>query len=737
MSIAFHHDGAIAHLTNGTVSYVMEVLPEGILAHRHFGRAVRSWRGAGVPRPFKRGYATEYAGAEALGEKGASYDDVPYELPVRGSGDFGAPALEVVAASGARMVRPRFAGWRAVPGAPALPGLPCLRGGAGDAETLETTLEDAVAGLRVTLRHTIFAEGGAMVRSCRVENAGVGALRLEGVMSASLELPAADYDVLALFGTHAHEARLERAPLGHATWEIGSSCGSSSPFHQPFFALLEPGAGERAGEVRALHLVYSGNFSARAERDPFGRVRAQIGINPDGFSWELAPGEAFEAPEAVLAWSGSGLGGLSAELHRAYRERLLPAAWAGVERPVLLNSWEAMYCDVSLEKVRAQAVRARELGIELFVLDDGWFRAGSTTHDSMGDWACNQGKLPGGIEAVAAEVHVAGLRFGLWFEPEAVSPDAEVLLAHPDWALRVPGYEPVIGRHELLLDLGRRDVQDHLVSMLSGYLGTGCVDYVKWDMNRPLTDVFSSALAPERQGEAAHRYVLGLYRVLGEVTARFPQVLFEGCSSGGARLDPGMLAFVPQNWASDNTDARDRAEIQEGLSLLYPPECLGAHVSVTPNHQTGRSSSLASRFSVARLFNLGYELDVCALPEGELAEIAAQVTAYKADRAWLARGSYFRGEAPNAGHRAWWVVSEDRTRCLVVLYQELYDALLSRGVVRLAGLDPARDYRVAEGGGTGLEGRVLGGDELMACGLAFPLAQEDFRATCVRLMAEA
>lgn len=724
MSITFHRDGAVVHLTNGTVSYVMEVLPEGILAHRHFGRAVRSWRGAGVPRPFKRGYTTEYAGME-----NGSYDDLPYELPVRGSGDFGPAALEIVASTGAFLARPRFAGWRVVPGAPALPGLPCLRGTAGDVETLETALEDAAAGVRVVLRHTIFAAGGAVVRSCRVENTGSEALRLEGAMSASVELPAAPFDVLALYGTHAHEARRERVELGHAEWRIDSSCGSSSPFHQPFFALLEPGATERTGEVRALHLVYSGNFAARAARDPFGRVRAQIGINPDGFSWELGPGEAFDTPEAVLVWSGAGLGGMSAEFHRLYRERLLPAAWRGKARPVLLNSWEAMYCDVSLEKVRAQAARASKMGIELFVLDDGWFRAGSTTHGSMGDWVCNEAKLPGGIEAAARAVHGEGLRFGLWFEPEAVSPDADLLRDHPDWALAVPGYRPVIGRHELLLDLSRRDVQDHLIDMLSGYLGTGCIDYVKWDMNRPLTDVFSAQAGAARQGEVAHRYVLGLYRVLGAVTARFPRVLFEGCSSGGARLDPGMLAFVPQNWASDNTDARDRAEIQEGLSLLYPPECLGAHVSVTPNHQTGRSSSLSSRFNVARLFNLGYELDVCALGPDELEQVRAQVAAYKRDRAWIVRGTCYRADAPDAGHRAWWVVSEDRTRCLVVLYQELCDALRSHGSVRLAGLDPALDYRVEETGG------VFGGDELMTCGLALPFSREDFCASCLSLTA--
>lgn len=725
MSVSISCDERLAHLTNGVVSYVMEVTQEGILTHRYFGRALRGYRGSGVPRPFKRGYTTEVGGGPA----DASYDDLPYELPVRGSGDFGVPALEVVGPSGARVVRPRFVCWEVVDGKPPLTGLPSLRGSEKDARTLRAVLEDEVAGVRVTLSYTLFSEGAVLARHARVENTGPGALSVEGLMSASVVLPARPYDVLSLYGTHAHEGRLDRAPLGHGLWQIESSCGSSSPFHQPFLALMEPGATERAGEVTALHLIYSGNFVARAERDPFGRVRAQAGINPTGFSWRLEPGEALDSPEAVLVFSDRGLGGMSREFHALYRNRLLPPRFSRAERPVLLNSWEAMYCDVSLERAREQVELAREAGIELFVLDDGWFRRGSTTRDSMGDWECNQNKLPGGIAAVSKLVHEAGMRFGLWFEPEAVSPDARLLAEHPDWALSVPGYMPVIGRHELLLDLSRTDVQDHIVSVLDRYLAGGMVDYVKWDMNRPLTDVFSALLPQERAGEACHRYVLGLYRVLGEVTSRHPDVLVEGCSSGGARLDPGMLFYVPQNWASDNTDARDRAEIQAGLSLLYPPEALGAHVSVAPNHQTGRSSSLATRFNVARLFNLGYELDLAALTPQERAEVREQVRAYRADRAWLVLAAFYRADAPDAGHRAWWSVSEDRRRCIVVLWQELHDVLLSHGAVRLEGLNPALDYRVAE------TGEVFGGDELMEAGLALPLDSGDFNATCRTLEA--
>lgn len=389
-----------------------------------------------------------------------------------------------------------------------------------------------------------------------------------------------------------------------------------------------------------------------------------------------------------------------------------------------------MYYDVSLEKIETQARLAKELGMELFVLDDGWFRKGNDSRSSMGDWTCNTAKLPGGIEAATDLVHGLGLKFGLWFEPEAVSRDSNLYRAHPDWILQVPRLEPREGRHEYLLDLGRAEVRRYLLDVLHRYLGTGKIDYIKWDTNRPLTDVVSAALPVHRQGEVAHRYILGLYEILREITQSYPEVLFEGCSSGGARLDAGMLTYFAQNWTSDNTDARDRTDIQAGFSLIYPPEVLGAHVSIAPNHQTGRTTPLETRFAVARLFNLGYELDLTRCTPEERAAIAAQVAQAKTQRDWLMQGTFWRHPVNRPGDRMTSMVSADQNRCLAVIFRTLYDPLGEQATFRFCGLDPAREYRDAA------TGEIYGGDELMDAGLTLPLCKQDFAAYSVLLCAE-
>ena len=389
-----------------------------------------------------------------------------------------------------------------------------------------------------------------------------------------------------------------------------------------------------------------------------------------------------------------------------------------------------MYYDVSLEKVETQARLAKELGMELFVLDDGWFRKGNDSRSSMGDWTCNTRKLPGGIEAAADLVHSLGLKFGLWFEPEAVSRDSDLYRTHPDWIIQVPGLEPREGRHEYLLELGRLEVRQYLADKLRSYLDTGKIDYIKWDMNRPMTDAASAALPAHRQGEVSHRYILGLYALLREITQSYPGVLFEGCSSGGCRLDAGMLAYFAQNWTSDNTDARDRTNIQSGFSLLYPPEVLGAHVSITPNHQTGRTTPLDTRFAVARLFNLGYELDLTRCSAEEQAAIAAQTKQASIQRTWIQTGTFWRHPTVRPDDRMWSVVSRDQSHCLAVLFRPLYDSLGEQASFRFCGLDPERDYRDTE------TGQVYGGDELMTLGLTLPPSKQDFTAHTILLCAE-
>ena len=488
---------------------------------------------------------------------------------------------------------------------------------------------------------------------------------------------------------------------------------------------MSPDTSEEKGEVYGFHLIYSGNFLAQTECDQFGNIRTQIGIHPETFCWELSPGETFFTPEAVLNYSGRGLNTMSQNFHTLYRRHLFPKSYAGKERPILLNSWEGMYYDVSLEKIEEQSALARKLGMELFVLDDGWFRAGNDSRISMGDWICNDKKLPGGIHATAEIVRQNGLKFGLWFEPEAVSQKSGLYEKHPDWALHIPGYGLTEGRHEYLLDLTREDVRTYLKDMLDSYLRDGEIDYIKWDMNRPLTEVNSALLPPKKKGETFHRYILGLYDVLEWLKTSYPDLLVEGCSSGGARFDPGMLYYVSQNWSSDNTDAFDRTLIQSGFSLIYPPEVIGAHVSITPNHQTGRTTPLDTRYQAARLFNLGYELDLTKCTEDEKEAIRRQTEKHKEERSRLLDGTFFRHNVPNDNYVMWSVVTEDE--CLAIIFQKFFNPLCSHGRFRLLGLSPDADYTDIK------TGETYGGDELMQIGVTVPLEKEDFHAFVIHL----
>ena len=731
MEITFHEEQNIIHIRNKKISYVMEIVDGKYLIHRYFGKAIRTYRGTAVPRYFKRGYATEHP----VSIENASFDDLGFEYPLRGHGDFRIPAFAVTQESGVTYADLTFRSLRIYDGVPIPSGLPHITAGedqarkTNPAKTLEIICEDKNAGLQVTLCYTILENSSVIIRCQKVQNTGTQTLRIQNIQSASLELPAQEYDFLSLYGTHAKEGNRSRFRLHHGIQRIESVRGSSSPQHQPFFALLSPGANEEQGEVFAFHLIYSGNFLARAEKDQFGTIRAQIGIHPETFCWTLGPGDVFETPEAVLCYSSAGLNGMSHNFHTLYRRHLFPAFFAGKPRPILLNSWEAMYYDVSLEKFREQASLAKDLGMELFVLDDGWFRSGNNSRCPIGDWVCNEDKLPGGIHAAASIVHEKGLKFGLWFEPEAISRNSRLCQEHPDWALQVPGYDMTEGRHEYLLDLSRSDVRSYLKDMLDSYLKDGDIDYIKWDMNRPLTDVNSLLLPAARKDEISHRYILGLYDILGWLKDSYPSVLVEGCSSGGARFDPGMLFYVSQNWASDNTDAYDRTEIQSGLSLLYPPEVVGAHVSITPNHQTGRTTPLDTRYQAARLFNLGYELDLTRCTEEEKEAIRHQTAEHAEERLRLLGGTFFRHDTPDDNHVMWSVVTDKE--CIAVIFRKHYDPLRSHGCFHLLGLDPEADYEDME------TGNIYGGDELMQAGVTVPMIKEDFRTFVVHLKKKA
>lgn len=721
MSITFDSDHKIVHISNDVVSYVMEIVDGKYLTHRYFGGKIRKYRGAGAPYYFKRGYNTEHD----CSIENVSFDDFPFEYPVGGYGDFRIPAFAVTQENGITFCEPVFKQWQVVTKQHELKGMPHIRTKEGEVETLEIICEDEKAKIRLYLYYSIFAQYGIILRHQKIENYGTQIIMLQNVQSMSLEFPAEEYELLSLYGTHAKEGNIQRFPLHYGVQRLESVRGSSSPQHHPFFALMKPETNNIQGKVWAGHLIYSGNFLAQVEKDQFGNIRAQLGIHPDTFCWKLLPGAIFETPQAVLNYSDEGLNGMRENFHWLYQYHLIPERFGKRMRPVLLNSWEAMYYDVALEKIEKQADLAKQLGIELFVLDDGWFRSGNDSRSSMGDWICNEKKLPGGIDNVADLIHGKGLQFGLWFEPEAVSENSNLYRKHPDWALQIPEYQAVKGRHEFLLDISRKDVRDYLFEKLSFYLESGKINYVKWDMNRPLTDVNSLMLAKEEKDEISHRYVLGLYELLEQITKKYPEVLIEGCSSGGARFDPGMLYYVPQNWTSDNTDAYDRAMIQRGYSLLYPQIVMGAHVSIVPNHQTGRNTSLDARYQVARLFNLGYELDLTKCSEDERKKIALQIKEYKEQRKWIHSGQLNYCEVPNENYLAWSVTSKEAEKSIVIIMQKLFDPRYSHGRIRMTGLNPEWDYK------EGTTGKVYGGDELMEIGVSLPLVKEDFHIVCL------
>ncbi len=732
MAIDWDADARQFHLRNDRISYLIRVLENGSLGQLYFGPALAEGRDYAHLAP-----GAFHGFSNRLG------DPVPLEYPTGGIGDYRVPALTIEQADGSTVLGLAYAGHRIHAGAVAIPGLPSTYVEAADeAATAEILLGDAPSGLEVRLSYTVFHDFPVVARSIRIVNAGGQRLKLLCAMSASLDLPDGDWDLVHLSGAWARERHLRTRRLEVGRQSISSLRGASGHEHNPFLVLKRPWTTEDQGEAYGFSLVYSGNFLAEAEVDAFRTTRVRLGINPEGFCWSLDPGAEFAAPQAVLAHSDAGLGSLSDAYHRLYRDRLARGAWRDRPRPILINNWEATYFDFNEAKLLEIASVARDLGIELFVLDDGWFGERNDDTSSLGDWFVDRRKLPSGIEGIARKVEEFGMRFGLWIEPEMVSERSRLFAAHPDWAIGVPGRPRSEGRNQLVLDMSRREVVDHLYGVLHDVLGSAPISYVKWDMNRNITEPYSIGLAPERQGEFFHRYILGVYDLYDRLTAAFPGILFESCAGGGGRFDPGLLAFAPQAWTSDDTDAVERLKIQWGSSFCYPLSSMGAHVSAVPNHQVGRITPLATRAAVAFFGVLGYELDATALSAEERAEVAGQVAFYKKHRQLFQRGRFIRLRSPFEGdgnETAWMTVSGDSRQAIVGHYRILNRMAPGPGRLRLRGLDPRASYQVSLWPATGdpikqAHALVRGGDELMSVGLFFDADRDesalrgDFRA---------
>ncbi|MDQ0874925.1 alpha-galactosidase [Paenibacillus sp. V4I3] len=721
MRITFEPTQGLFHLQNMQMSYVIQLINSAYPAHVYWGRPIRSGQLASILQFQER---CSFSPNPVPEDRSISFDTLPQEYPAYGTSDYREPAYQVALPDGSTISELIYDKHRIYQGKPVLEGLPATYVEQDDeAETLELELVDSVIGLRVILTYTIFEQHAAMTRSVRFVNEGPGDLKLLRALSMSLDYQHSEFDLLQLSGSWVRERHIERRPLAPGKLTVESRRGSSSHQHNPFIALLSKDANEDHGDVYGFSLVYSGNFAAHAEVEPYGSARVSMGINPFDFGWLLEPGQHFQTPEAVMVYSNAGLGGMSRTYHKLYRTRLCRGEFRDRTRPVLVNNWEATYFQFNADKIESIASAGKELGIELFVLDDGWFGKRDSDNSSLGDWVVDKAKLPGGLEDLVSRVNGMGLEFGLWFEPEMVSPDSDLYRKHPDWCLHVPNRRRTEGRQQLILDFSRSDVCEAITKMISDILSSAPITYVKWDMNRNMTEIGSAALPPERQRETAHRYILGLYRVLETLTTEFPHILFESCSGGGGRFDPGMLYYMPQTWTSDNTDAISRLKIQYGTSIVYPVSTMGAHVSAVPNHQVHRETSLEMRGDVAMSGNFGYELDLTRFTDEEKEIVKKQIADYKHIRPLVQFGDMYRLLSPFEGNEtAWMIVSEDKTQAMVAYFRVLAEPNAPLKTLRLKGLNPSFDYQIA-----GLDGEYPG-DHLLYAGLPVSGLHGDFQS---------
>ena len=728
MSIRIDHETGLITLHTLHTSYQMWADGQGVVHHLYYGPAIGGSDLRGLEFYSDCGFSPQPAGMDR--QRDYSLDTLCQEYTGSGVGDYRIGCLRLAGPDGSRAADLRFVSAEAVPGKYTLPGLPAACAEDDTCETLRLKLRDAVHGLTVTLLYGVFAQADVITRAALLENEGNGPIRLDKAASACLDLPFGPWELIHFHGRHCMERQPERVPLSHNIQTLRSARGASSHQHNPFAILAAPHTTEEAGECLGAMLVWSGNFKIECEVSQMQSTRLVAGVSDDDFSWTLEPGGQFAAPEVLFCYSDQGLSELSARYHRFLQRHIIRSPWRDKPRPILINNWEATYMDFDAQRILDIARQAKELGVEMLVLDDGWFGNRSDDTSGLGDWQVNEQKLGCTLGELIGKVREMGLLFGLWIEPEMVCANTALYAAHPDWALTIPGRAPATGRSQLVLDLGRPEVIDYLYDIFHRLLAENDIAYIKWDMNRSMTDVYSRALPPERQGEAAHRYMLGLYDLLGRLTADFPQVLFEGCAGGGGRFDAGMLYYCPQIWCSDDTDAIHRLKIQYGTSFGYPPCAMGSHVSASPNHQTGRSTLLSTRAVVAMAGAFGYELDLQKLTGDEKEMVKAQIVRCKQLQPLLLEGRCERltNAVTDTCFTAWQLTAPDRGRAVVSVVVIDPQANPWPIHIRLRGLDPDAFYRES------LTEHVYTGAALCHAGLTLPIMQGDYPA--VQIMIE-
>ena len=705
MPIIYNEKNKTFKLDTDNTSYIIQVYEENYLLNLYYGDFIPD---CFVPGRDKRTPNASFSPANpVIGEHGFSPDTAPMEFGTSGAGDFRISALEIRNSNGDSVTDIRYCGHKIYDGKKEIPQMPSSYVNSdSEAQTLEIYTKDAVTGAAVTLYYSVFPKYDIIARRIRVTNESPKKMRIERAFSLCLDLPDMDYDMISLYGAHAKERNAERRPLAHGIQGIGSRRGASSHTQNPFMALAKKGADEEHGSVYGFNFVYSGNFSALAECDFNCTTRAIMGIDPDTFSWELDGGESFDSPEAIMVYTSRGIGEMSRLLHRFYNNNLIRGRYKTEKRPLLINSWEAAYFNFDSDKLVAFAKEAKKLGVEMLVMDDGWFGKRNDDTSSLGDWFVNEEKLQGSLGDLIKRVNNEGLKFGIWYEPEMISPDSDLYRAHPDWCVHVEGREPMLGRNQYVLDVSRKDVRDNIWEQMYKVLSENNIEYLKWDFNRNICDAGSALLPPERKEEFFHRFILGTYDLMNRLVTAFPNILFENCSGGGGRYDPAMLCYSPQIWASDNTDPIERLYIQFGTSMCYPASSMGAHVSACDRTGYG------TKCNVARWGTFGLELDPTKLTDEETEIIRNQIKDYHRNYELVNRGDLYRLISPfeNPYRAAWQFVSPDKSRTmftLVTMRREFRQHL----IVKLHGLDPDAYYRNEE------TGDVFSGALLMNAGL--------------------
>lgn len=712
MAIIYNPNKRIFTLHTKHSTYQMQVDSLGYLLHLYYGAKNNSSMEY-VLTYADRGFSGNPYAAGA--DRTYSLDALPQEFPTLGTGDYRNIALDIKNSRGIESTNLLYKKHEIRKGKYALPGLPAVWADEAEAQTLEIVLADENAGMEVHLLYGVLEEADVITRSAVIRNIGTETVTIEKAAAACLDFVSGNYDVIRFYGKHAFERNVERTVLGHGTIAFGSRRGTSSHQYNPAVILAEQGTTEEAGNCYGMLMVYSGNFFCEAERDQYNQTRLLMGLNDELFSYPLAAGDTFTVPEVILSYSQNGLSALSQQYHNCIRNHVCRSKYVHMSRPVLINSWEAAYFDFTGETIVNLAKEAASLGIDMVVMDDGWFGKRDDDNSSLGDWYVNEKKLGGSLSELIRRVHEQGVKFGIWIEPEMVNEDSDLYRAHPDWAIQIPGRKPIRSRNQLLLDFSRKEVRDQVFEQICAVLDQGEIDYVKWDMNRSMADVYA--------GNLTYDYVLGVYDFMERLTSRYPDMLLEGCSGGGGRFDAGMLYYSPQIWCSDNTDAINRTRIQYGTSFFYPVSAVGAHVSAVPNHQTGRVTSFHTRGVTAMAGTFGYELNPALLSDEEKQQVREQIASYKKYERLINEGTYWRLSDPIHDEiAAWMSVSKEQDRALVSVVRLMAEANQAAVYVRLRGLKPKAVYLEE------YSGKQYSGAALMHTGIVLPFFTHEYEA---------